>query len=172
MKGWDEGWLLNMPKDLPVDDASITPPRLKRFTYVVTGMLIIVCNGLILLGLWVSGVDLDGALSKPQLYDPANGHCVGVKWAKVAGADGLVKVCSEWLDFSDISGHTHSLPENKPLAMGADGNLYFPGQAAENYRLIALMIFAIVVMVFGMWMKGVLIAKYQLYLQSEHSRSS
>ena len=148
------------------------PLKVQRFTYLVTGILIIVCNGLLLLGLWVSGIDLEMVLSKPPLYDPANGHCVGVKWEKVAGADGLVKVCTEWLDFSDISGHTHSLPEGKPLAMGADGNLYFPGQSAENYRLIALMIFAIVVMATGMWMKGVLIAKYRVYLQSVNNHSS
>ena len=157
---------------MPTVHPSEPSPQVKRFTYLVTGFLIIVCNGLLLLGLWVSGIDLDMVLSKPQLYDPANGHCVGVKWEKVAGAEGLVKVCSEWLDFSDISGHTHSLPEGKSLAMGADGNLYFPGQAAENYRLIALMIFAIVVMAAGMWMKGVLIAKYRVYLQSENNHSS
>jgi len=146
-----------------------TSRRVKRFTLVVTGALIIGCNALLLGGLWVSGVDLETALSKPELYDPANGHCVRVMWSKVAGAEGLVKVCTEWLDFSDISGETHVLPEGKTLAMGPDGNLHFSGQSADNYRLIALMIFAIVVMASGMWMKRVLIAKYHEHLQSlEH----
>ena len=140
--------------------------RLQRFTHIVTIGLILGCNGLLFLGVWVSGVDLEAALGKPELYDPANGHCVGVQWKKVAGAEGLVKVCTEWIDFSDISGETHSLPSDKVLAMGADGNLYFSGQPDENYRLIALMIFAIVVMVSGMWVKRRLIAKYQEYLQS------
>jgi hypothetical protein len=89
-----------------------------------------------------------------------------VVWSKIAGTDGLVKVCTEWLDFSDISGETHVLPEGKTLAIGPDGNLYFSGSAADNYRLIALMIFAIVVMASGMWMKRVLIAKYHEHLQS------
>jgi len=146
-----------------------TSRRLKRFTLAVTGALIISCNALLLTGLWVSGIDLETALSKPELYDPANGHCVRVTWLKIVGADGLVKVCTEWLDFSDISGETHILPEGKTLAMGPDGNLYISGNAAENYRLIALMIFAIVVMVSGMWMKRVMIAKYQEHVQSlEH----
>ncbi|MDH4193055.1 MAG: hypothetical protein OEY80_14470 [Nitrospirota bacterium] len=146
-----------------------TSRRVKRFTLVVTAALIIGCNALLLGGLWVSGVDLETALSKPELYDPANGHCVRVMWSKIAGADGLVKICTEWLDFSDISGETHVLPEGKTLAMGPDGNLYFSGQAADNYRLIALLIFAIVVMASGTWMKRVLIAKYHEHLQSlEH----
>ena len=146
-----------------------TSRRVKRFTLVVTAALIIGCNALLLGGLWVSGVDLETALSKPELYDPANGHCVRVMWSKIAGADGLVKICTEWLDFSDISGETHVLPEGKTLAMGPDGNLYFSGQAADNYRLIALLIFAIVVMASGTWMKLVLISKYHEHLQSlEH----
>jgi len=150
-------------------DSPETLRRVKRFTLVVTGALIIGCNALLLAGLWVSAVDLETALSKPELYDPANGHCVRVMWSKIVGADGLVKVCTEWLDFSDISGETHVLPEGKTLAMGPDGNLYFSGQSADNYRLIALMIFAIVVMVSGMWMKRVMIAKYQEHVQSlEH----
>jgi NADH:ubiquinone oxidoreductase subunit H len=56
--------------------------------------------------------------------------------------------------------------------MGADGNLYFPGQSTENYRLIALMIFAIVVMASGMWVKRRLIAKYQSRLQSFDHQST
>jgi len=145
--------------------------RVRRFTNFVTIALILGCNALLFLGLWVSGVDLESTLAKPELFDPANGHCVGVQWTKVAGAEGLVKVCTEWIDFSDISGHTHSLAPGKALAMGADGNLYFPGQNKENYRLIALMIFAIVVMVCGMWLKRQLIAKYQIHLQSFYHRS-
>ena len=144
----------------------------KRFTHIVTIGLILGCNALLLLGLWVSGVDLESTLAKPELYDPANGHCVGVQWTKVAGAEGLVKVCTEWIDFSDISGQTHFLAPGKALAMGADGNLYFPGQSTENYRLIALMIFAIVVVVSGMWVKRQLIAKYQIRLQSFYHRST
>lgn len=146
--------------------------RVRRFSLVVTVVLIIGCNAVLLGGLWASGIDLETVLSKPELYDPANGHCVRVVWSRVTGAEGLVKVCAEWLDFSDISGKTHVLPEGKTLAMGPDGNLYFSGQAAENFRLIALMIFAIVVMAAGMWIKQVLIAKYHQHLQSVDHHSA
>ena len=161
-----------MSTDRPFLEESDVSRRVQRFTNFVTIGLILGCNAVLLLGLWVSGVDLEGALAKPELFDPANGHCVGVQWTKVAGAEGLVKVCKEWIDFSDISGHTHSLASGRSLAMGADGNLYFPGQSVENYRLIALMIFAIVVMASGMWIKRQLIAKYQVRLQSLDHRST
>ena len=161
-----------MSTERPFLEESDVARRMQRFTRIVTVGLILGCNALLLLGLWVSGVNLESTLAKPELYDPANGHCVGVQWTKVAGAEGLVKVCTEWIDFSDISGQTHFLAPGKPLAMGADGNLYFPGQSAENYRLIALMIFAIVVMACGMWAKRQLIAKYQIHLQSFYHRST
>ncbi len=140
--------------------------KMRWFSWLVTGGLIVVCNLLLLIGLWISGVDLETALSKPELYDPQNGHCVGVTWAKVDGVDGLIKVCTEWLDFSDISGEIHRLPPGKALAMGADGNLYFAGQPGENYRLIGLVIFVIVVVASGMWLKRYLIGKYHYHLQA------
>jgi hypothetical protein len=155
-----------MKTEQPVRKQSDESQRVQRFTHLVTIGLILGCNVLLLLGLWVSGVDLEAALAKPELFDPANGDCVGVQWIKVNGADGLVKVCTQWIDFSDLSGQTHSLPPGRVLAMGADGNLYFQGQSVENYRLIALTIFAIVVMVSGMWLKRRLIAHYQVRLQS------
>jgi hypothetical protein len=155
-----------MNTERPVLQKSDVARRLQRFTHIVTIGLILGCNAFLFLGLWVSGVDLEVALAKPELYNPANGACVGVQWTKVNGVEGLVKVCTEWIDFSDISGQTHSLPPGRALAMGADGNLYFPGQSTENYRLIALMIFAIVVIASGIWVKRQLIAKYQGRLQS------
>ena len=160
-----------MNPESPILEESDESRRVHRYTNFVTIGLILGCNALLLLGLWVSGVDLESALGKPELYDPANGDCVGVQWTKVAGAEGLVKVCQEWIDFSDISGQTHSLASDRALAMDADGNLYFSGQSTENYRLIALMIFAIVVMACGMWIKRQLIAKYQIRLQSLDHRS-
>ncbi len=161
-----------MSTEQPFLEESDFSQRVQRFTQIVTLGLILGCNALLLMGLWVSGVDLESALAKPELYDPMNGDCVGVQWTKVAGAEGLVKVCTEWIDFSDISGKTHFLARDKTLAMGADGNLYFSGQSRENYRLIGLLIFAIVVMVCGMWAKRQLIANYQLRLQSVHHRST
>jgi hypothetical protein len=71
-----------------------------------------------------------------------------------------------------MSGQTHSLPQGRTLALSADGNLYFSGKSAENYRLIALMIFAIVVVASGIWIKRRLIANYHVRLQSYYHRST
>lgn len=161
-----------MRMERPIHENAEESRRVQRFTHIVTISLIVGCNVLLLLGLWVSGIDLEATLAKPELYDPANGHCIGVQWSKVAGAEGLVKVCTEWIDFSDMSGQTHSLPPGRTLALGADGNLYFSGQSVENYRLIALMIFAIVVMASGIWIKRRLIANYHVRLQSFYHRST
>ena len=160
-----------MSTEPPFLEESDLSRRVQRYTHFVTIGLFLGCNALLFAGLWVSGVDLEAALAKPELYDPANGHCVGVQWKKVVGAEGLVKVCQEWIDFSDISGQTHSLASDRALAMGADGKLYFRGQSSESYRLIALTIFAIVVMAGGMWLKRQLIAKYQIRLQSFNHHS-
>ena len=140
--------------------------KMRWFSWGVTIGLMVLCNGFLLGGWWISGVDLESALSKPELYDPQNGHCVGVTWSKVEGVEGLIKVCTEWLDFSDITGETHRLPPGKAIAMGLDGNLYFPGQAHENYRLIGLVIFVIVVVMTGMWFKQFLIRKYLYHLRA------
>ena len=140
--------------------------RLRWFTRGVTILLIIVCNALLLGGLWISGVDLDIALSKPELYDPENGYCVRVGFAKVEGAKGPIQLCTEWLELSDPSGHTHHIREGIGLAIGADGQLYYQARQWENFRLIALLLFVIGVIGSGMWVKRYLISRYQLQLQS------
>ncbi len=140
--------------------------KLRWFARAVSVFLIIVCNALLLGGLWMSGVDLDIALSKPELYEPQNGHCVRVGIAKVVGVEGPIQICTEWLDISDPSGNTHQIREGQPLAMGADGQLYYQPRQGENFRFIGLLMFVIVVMGSGMWAKRYLITKYQLQLQS------
>lgn len=139
--------------------------RLRWFARGVTVLLIIVCNALLLGGLWMSGVDLDIALSKPELYDPQNGHCVRVGFAKVEGANGPIQLCTEWLELSDPSGNTHHIREGIGLAIGADGQLYYQAHQEENIRLLALLMFVILVIGSGMWAKRFLILWYQVQLQ-------
>lgn len=140
--------------------------RLRWFARGVTILLIIICNALLLGGLWMSGVDLDIALSKPELYDPKKGYCVRVGFANVVGVDGPIQLCTEWLDLSDPSGNTHHIREGIMLAMGPDGQLYYQAHQGENFRLIALVMFVILVIGSGMWVKRYLISRYQLQLQS------
>ena len=112
----------------------------------------------------MSGVDLDMALSKPEFYDPQNGYCVRVAFAQVVGVDERVRICSEWLDFSDPSGNTHRIREGAGLAMGADGQLHYETRREEDYRLMALVLYVFAVIGSGMWAKRYLISRYQLQL--------
>ena len=140
--------------------------RFRWFSFWITLLLIIVCNGMLLGALWASGLDLDFVLTNSELYDPASGHCVGVAWMKVSGVDSPIQVCSEWLDTTDPTGQVHTLRTNEPLAMGPDGNLYYQNARNADLQLLALLVFTIAVIFSGMRLKRFLITWYQLQLQA------
>lgn len=138
--------------------------RFRWFSFGITLLLIIVCNGLLLGGLWASGLDLDFVLTNTDLYNPEIGHCVGVIWAEVSGVDSPIQVCSEWLDTTDPTGQVHKLRANEPLAMGSDGNLYYQNARNADHQLLGLLAFVVVVIFSGMRLKRFLITWYQLRL--------
>lgn len=138
--------------------------RFRWFRFWVTLILIIVCNGLLLGGLWASGLDLDFVLTNTDLYDPAIGHCVGVQLINVSGVEGPVQVCSEWLDTTDPTGQVHTLRTNEPLAMGADGNLYYSNARNADHQMLGLLAFTVMVVFAGMRLKRFLLHWYELRL--------
>ncbi len=141
--------------------------RFRWFSFWITLILILVCNGLLLGGLWASGLDLDFVLTNSDLYDPSSGHCVGVQFLKVAGIERPIQVCSEWLDTTDPTGTVHKLRANEPLAMGADGNLYYPNARNADHQILGLLGFTVVVIFAGMRLKRFLLNWYQLRLHSD-----
>lgn len=138
--------------------------RFRWFSFWITLTLIIVCNGLLLGGLWASGLDLDFVLTNSDLYDPTSGHCIGLQVIQVAGVDSPLQVCSEWLDTNDPTGEVHKLRVNEPLAMGADGNLYYQNARNADYHMLGLLGFVVVVIFAGMRLKRSLLNWYQLRL--------
>ena len=138
--------------------------RFRWFRLGITLVLIIVCNALLLGGLWVSGLDLDFVLTNSELYDPVSSYCVRVAWKKVLGVDSPVQVCSEWLDTTDPTGQVHKLRRNEPLAMSSDGNLYYPNARKSDHQLLGLLVFTVAIIFAGMWVKRFLINWYQLRL--------
>ncbi len=146
--------------------------RIIWYTRGVTVILIIVCNGLLVFGWWVSGVNLDMALSKPEIFDVKSHYCVGMRWMNVNGAERPMKVCTEWLDLSDPSGNTHTIRQGHALMVGMDGELHYEGQRNEDYRLIGLVVFVILVFGAGMWAKRYLISRYVMRLQSSEGHVS
>ena len=145
--------------------------RFRWFRFGVTILLIIVCNSLLLGGLWASGLDLDFVLTNVELYDPASGHCVRAAWTSVSGIEQPIQVCTEWLDTTDPTGHLHTLRKNEPLAMGVSGNLYYQNARKTDRHLLGLLAFTVVVIVLGMWAKRFLLKWYQLRLNEDPQSS-
>jgi hypothetical protein len=135
--------------------------HLQWFTWGVSIVLIIVCNGLLFVGLWASGINLDVALSNSNFYDPQEGYCVRVTWAEVIGFDKPIRVCSEWLDFSDPTGSVHSIRDGEPISYGDDGKLHYQGEDGNRYRLLGLVGFIVLVLFSGLWAKRFLISWYR-----------
>lgn len=147
-------------------------PRVRRFAVVITIVLIVLCNSLLLLGLWVSGVDLETALHAPEFYDPRSGYCVRTGWAQVVGRDRPMQVCVEWLELDDPSGNTHHMRQGRPLVVSDTGQWHYQGQPDEDRRLLFLLMFIVAVIGGGIWLKYTLLRKYQRYIRaSEHWHS-
>ncbi|MCA9473038.1 MAG: hypothetical protein MRJ96_11035 [Nitrospirales bacterium] len=146
--------------------------RMRWFARGITVLLIVVCNGLLVFGWWVSGLNLEVALSKPEIYDVKSHYCVRVKWMEVGGVDQRVKVCTEWLDLSDPTGNTHSIREGEALTVDMKGELQYQHQRDEDYRLLALILFVVLVIGTGMWAKRVMLTRYAKHLKSLEGRLS
>ncbi len=135
----------------------------------ITLGLIIVCNLVLLGALWLSDLNLDFALNSSELYDPELSYCVGVAWADVSGVDGPVRVCSEWLDTTDPTGRVHSLRAEEPLAMSADGNLYYENARNADRWALGLASLTVAVMYLGMRTKRELLTWYETRLRKHES---
>lgn len=137
------------------------------FRHGVTLSLIVVCNLVLLTALWVSGLDLDFVLTNSELYDPKAGHCVGVAWVDVAGVEGPIRVCSEWLDTTDPTGRVHTLQPGEPLAMSGEGNLYYANARDAEHWVLGLLLFTVAVIYLGMRTKRGLLTWYEARLREQ-----
>ena len=138
--------------------------RVWWFSLGVTLFLIVLCNGVLLGGVWISGVDLEHVLAPPEFFDPAKDQCVRVAWTRVVGVEGPMRVCSEWLVLSDPTGQTHAVRKGEPLLLGEDGRLYYANDRSRDFRLVGLLLFVVVVVGSGMWLKQFLVTRYRIRL--------
>lgn len=152
------------PKLIPFSESGF-----RWFRRGITLGLIVVCNLVLLGALWGTGLDLDFVLTDAELYDPKLSHCVRVAWAEVSGVERPIRVCSEWLDTTDPTGAAHSLRKGEPLAMSADGNLYYENARNADYWALGLLLFAGIVIYLGMWTKRALLTWYEAHLRN-HER--
>ena len=146
--------------------------KVRRFSRLVTAVLIVFCNVILLLGVWVSGINLDELVSTPDVFNGKEDICLRLTWERVTGAPDPVRLCSEWIKLSDPSGMPHHLSKDVAVRLGPDGQYYIDPDVRSDFRLVALALFVGVVLLFGMWIRRYLVGRYRLQLDPATSRSA
>jgi len=146
--------------------------KVRRFSRLVTAVLIVFCNVILLLGVWVSGINLDELVSTPDVFNGKEDICLRLTWERVTGAPDPVRLCSEWIKLSDPSGMPHHLSKDVAVRLGPDGQYYIDPGVRSDFRLVALALFVGVVLLFGMWIRRYLVGRYRLQLDPATSRSA
>ena len=141
-----------------------TEQRLRRYASRVTWLVILVCNAVLVAGIWGSGVNLERLVRIPERFNPVQDICLRLSWHKVVGEQERVRLCSEWIQLSDPSGETHRFQTETQVVKGADGKLYFDHGAMVDYRLFGYMAFVAAVVALGLRLKRHLVARYRVRL--------
>lgn len=153
------------------DEAS-RQARVRRFTIGVTVVLILLCNGLFLFGMWVSGVNLDELVRAPDQFNPQSDVCLRLSWQRLAGATDPIRLCSEWINLSDPTGTPHMLDTHTTVHQGPDGRYYVDHGIRADYRLVWWVAFVAAIILFGMLTRRYLVNRYRLQLELAATRRS
>ncbi len=146
--------------------------KVSRFAKLVTVGMIILCNCVLLFGVWVSGVNLDELMKAPDLFDSKQDVCLRLTWQRINGVPDPVRVCSEWINLADPSGVPHHLAKDVKVRQGPDGQYYFDRSIHADFRLLGLALFVGAVLSTGMWLRRRLVARYRLRLDTAEAHSS
>ena len=155
--------------------ASLSPPssddqrrarKVRRFTIGVSLAMIVLCNGIVLVGLWASGINLDELATPPDVFNSKQDICLRLGWQSVTGAAEPVRLCTEWINLSDKSGKTHQIQRWIKLRHGPDGQYYVDRGVDADYRLLILALVVVAVIAFGLVAKWYLVGWYRLRLES------
>ena len=116
-----------MAQHLPMDvettatgDAEARKALVRRFARVVSLAMIVICNAIVLVGLWASGINLDELVATPDVFNSKQDICLRLGWQPVTGAADPVRICSEWINLSDPSGKTHQLQREIKFRQGPE----------------------------------------------------
>jgi len=156
----------------PSVEAEQRAGRVRRFGVAVSIALILICNAILLFGVWASGVNLDELVRTPDYFNAKQDICLRLTWQKVAGASEPMRLCSEWINLADPSGKTHQLQSDMKVRQGADGRYYVDQGVRADYRLLAVAFFVVVVIVTGIVVKRYLVRRYQLHLDAAAGQTS
>ncbi len=147
-------------------DAESRKALVRRFAWVVSLAMMILCNAIVLVGLWASGINLDELATTPDVFNSKQDICLRLGWQSVTGAADPVPLCSEWVNLSDPSGKTHQIQREIKLRQGPDGQYYVDRGIHADYRLLILMLFVVAVIAFGLVAKWYLVGRYRQRLES------
>lgn len=151
----------------PSSDDQRRAKRVRRFTIGVSLALIVLCNTIVLVGLRVSGVNLDELVAPPDVFNSKRDICLRFAWQPVAGTANPIRICSEWINLSDPSGKTHQLQREIKFREGPDGGKYYVDQEEHaDYRLLLLVLVVVAVIALGLVAKWYLVSWYRLRLES------
>jgi len=146
--------------------------RIRRFSLRVTWALIVLCNVVFLVGIWVSGVNLDELVKTPDLFNPTSDICLRLTWQQLTGTPDPARLCSEWINLSDPTGKPHLLDREMTVRQGADGRYYFDRGIQADYRLMAFVGFVAAVIMSGLLIRRYLVSRYRLQLELAANRHS
>src|SRR4029077_2841299 len=147
-------------------DAEARKALVRRFARLVSLVLIIICNAIVMVGLWASGINLDELVATPDVFNSKHDICLRLAWQPVAGTADPIRICSEWIHLSDPSGKTHQLQRDTKFRQGQDGQYYVDRGGHADYRLLLSVLAVVAVIVFGLVAKWYLVGWYRLRLES------
>ncbi len=153
-------------------DAESRKALVRRFARVVSLVMIVFCNAIVLVGLWVSGMNLDELAATPDVFNSKQDICLRLGWHSVTGASEPVPLCSEWIHLSDPSGRTHQLQREIKFRQGPDGQYYVDQGRHADYRLLLSALVVVAVITFGLVAKWYLVGWYRLRLESAASHGA
>jgi len=156
--------------DQPMTDVGRRADKIRRFSLGISLTLMVLCNAILLLGLRLSGINLDDLVKTPELFNAKQDVCLRLTWQSFPGMNEPVRLCSEWLILSDPSGKPHYLQPDTKLKKGLDGQYYVDQGIQADYRLLMLILFVTVIIVGGVRAKWFLVNRYRLRLESTEGR--
>ena len=139
--------------------------QVRRFASGVTVILIVLCNAVFLVGMRVSGVNLDDLVKTPDVFNPKSDICLRLTWQRLAGAPDPVRLCSEWINLSDTTGTPHHLDQNTKVKQGPDGRYYVDQAVRADYRLLAFVGFVAAVLLSGVLIRRYVVSRYRQQLE-------
>lgn len=143
--------------------------QVRRYGVWVTLGMMVLCNAIFLVGMWLSGVKFEQLIRIPDIFNPRQDICLRFTWRRVEGDDQPVRLCSEWILLSDPSGETHTLQKDTEVVKGGDGKLYFDYGAQVDDRVLIFGAFVVAIIIFGIWLKRYLIRRYRMRVQQQTS---